>query len=124
MTGEPVVTLARYRVPEANAKAVLDLLQQVAAKTRAEEGNTYFLSYREHSEPNHLVLIEGWDSQAALDRHRQTPHFQEIVLGSIVPLLESRTVTHLAPIDLQEPYEDASLPDVATIERTINKAGG
>ncbi len=102
MTPEPVVTLARYRVCETNAPAVLELLEDAAAKTRAEEGNTYFLSYREHDDPNTLVLLEGWESHDALEQHRQTAHFQETVLGSIAPLLEYRTVTLLAPIRLEE----------------------
>lgn len=102
MRPQPVVTLARYHVPDLNALPVLDLLRQAAAETRAEHGNTYFLSYREHDQPNSIVLVEGWRDQEALDRHRRTAHFQDLVLGEIVPLLHSRTVTHLAPIDLEQ----------------------
>jgi autoinducer 2-degrading protein len=102
MTPEPVVTLARYRVCGEHAPVVLELLEDAAAKTRAEAGNTYFLSYREHDDPNTLVLLEGWDSYEALEQHRETAHFQETVLRSIAPLLESRTVTLLAPIHLEE----------------------
>jgi quinol monooxygenase YgiN len=37
-------------------------------------------------------VVEGYASREAFAAHRETPHFQELVLDGIVPLLESRTV--------------------------------
>jgi quinol monooxygenase YgiN len=38
------------------------------------------------------ALLERYASRAALAAHRETPHFTQVLLGKIVPLLESRTV--------------------------------
>jgi quinol monooxygenase YgiN len=38
------------------------------------------------------VLLERYISPEALAEHRSAPHFTQVLLGQIVPLLESRTV--------------------------------
>jgi quinol monooxygenase YgiN len=37
-----------------------------------------------------FLLYEQYTDQAALDAHRNTPHFKEIIEGTIVPLLDRR----------------------------------
>jgi quinol monooxygenase YgiN len=37
-----------------------------------------------------FLLYEQYTDQAALDLHRNTPHFKEIIEGTIVPLLDKR----------------------------------
>jgi (4S)-4-hydroxy-5-phosphonooxypentane-2,3-dione isomerase len=36
------------------------------------------------------MLYEHYVDQAALDAHRATPHFKEIIEGTIIPMLEKR----------------------------------
>ena len=43
-----------------------------------------------HREPDLFLLYEHYVDQAALEAHRNTPHFKEIIEGSIVPLLDKR----------------------------------
>jgi len=38
------------------------------------------------------VLLERYASREALATHRETPHFPEVLLGRIVPLLDARTI--------------------------------
>jgi quinol monooxygenase YgiN len=38
----------------------------------------------------YFLLYEHYADQGALDAHRNTPHFKEIIEGVIVPLLEKR----------------------------------
>lgn len=37
-----------------------------------------------------FLLYEQYATHAALAAHRDTPHFQEIIEGEIVPMLEKR----------------------------------
>ncbi|MDJ0489914.1 antibiotic biosynthesis monooxygenase [Rhodococcus qingshengii] len=90
-----MTTLARYEVAAESLQGVLDDLLVAARLTRAEVGNLYFHAYVADDES--LVLLEGWDSQASLDEHRRTDHFQDLVLGKIAPRLVSRTVETLHP---------------------------
>ncbi|GAA2428559.1 hypothetical protein GCM10010433_30690 [Streptomyces pulveraceus] len=91
------VVVARYRTKDGAQDTVLPLLDTVAAASRREPGN---LAYRVHQgteDPQAVVLYEEYASEDDFTAHCATPHFQEIVLGKVVPLLESRDVLRCAP---------------------------
>ncbi|WP_329193114.1 putative quinol monooxygenase [Streptomyces sp. NBC_01435] len=91
------VVVARYRTKDGAQDTVLPLLDTVAAASRQEPGN---LAYRVHQgteDPRAVVLYEEYASEGDFTAHCATEHFQEIVLGKVVPLLESRDVLRCAP---------------------------
>ncbi|MEU9319903.1 putative quinol monooxygenase [Streptomyces sp. NPDC048295] len=91
------VVVARYRTRAGEENTVLPLLDTMAAASREESGN---LAYRVHQgteDPRAIVLYEEYASEADFTAHCATPHFQEIVLGKVVPLLESRDVLRCEP---------------------------
>ncbi|MFB6940843.1 putative quinol monooxygenase [Streptomyces sp. NPDC060286] len=91
------VVVARYRTREGEENTILPLLDTMATASRQEPGN---LAYRVHQgteDPRAIVLYEEYASEADFTTHCATPHFQEIVLGKVVPLLESRDVLRCAP---------------------------
>ncbi|MEU7636049.1 MULTISPECIES: putative quinol monooxygenase [unclassified Streptomyces] len=91
------VVVARYRTEEGEEDTVLALLDTMAAASRKEPGN---LAYRVHQgteDPRSILLYEEYRSAADFTAHCAAPHFQEIVLDKIVPLLESRDVLRCAP---------------------------
>jgi quinol monooxygenase YgiN len=84
--------IARYTLAPGNEDEVLALLPQLAEASRAEPGNVSFTVYRALENPRDVVLLERYVSRDAFAAHRETPHFQELVLGKIAPLLENRVV--------------------------------
>ncbi|MFF2010945.1 putative quinol monooxygenase [Streptomyces sp. NPDC058195] len=91
------VVIARYRTKEGAEDTVLPLLDTMAAASRREPGN---LAYRVHQgteDPRAVVLYEEYASEADFTAHCATEHFRQIVLGKVVPLLESRDVLRCAP---------------------------
>ncbi|MER5361000.1 antibiotic biosynthesis monooxygenase family protein [Streptomyces sp. NPDC002785] len=91
------VVVAHYRTKSGEENTVLPLLDTMTAASRNEPGN---LAYRVHQgieDPRAIVLYEEYASEADFTAHCETSHFQEIVLGKIVPLLESRDVLRCAP---------------------------
>jgi len=84
--------IARYRVAAGNETAVRGLLGRLAAASQGEPGNVSFVAYAQLEDERDVVLLERYASREALDAHRHTPHFNDLVLGKIVPLLESRVV--------------------------------
>lgn len=58
--------------------AVLDALSAMLAPTRAEAGCRQYDLHVDHADPNRLVMIERWDSQAALDAHIASPHMARL----------------------------------------------
>ncbi|MFG2227556.1 putative quinol monooxygenase [Streptomyces sp. NPDC048644] len=91
------VVLARYRTRPDAEHTVLTLLDAMATASRQEPG---CLGYRVHQgieDPRAVVLYEEYACEADFTAHCASAHFQEIVLGKVVPLLESRDVLRCAP---------------------------
>jgi (4S)-4-hydroxy-5-phosphonooxypentane-2,3-dione isomerase len=89
---EPVYVFAKWQVKGEHLATVLSLLPQVAKKSREEKGNLFYKIHQSTSDANTLMLYEGYADEAAAQEHRNTEHFQEIVLTKIIPLLGNREV--------------------------------
>jgi len=92
MTTQPIHAFAKWQVKEEHLQEVLSILPQMIIDTRNEEGNLYYKIHQSISEPQTLVLHEGYKDEAALEAHRASDHFKAMVLNQIVPLLEKREI--------------------------------
>lgn len=92
MSEQAVYTFAKWRVKEGRLAAVLTLLAELTAESTAEEGNLLYKIHQSRADANTLVLYEGYKDEAALAQHRNSQHFQTLVIGKIVPLLEDREI--------------------------------
>jgi quinol monooxygenase YgiN len=93
MKSEQVITVfAKWRVKEGQLNAVLNLLKEVVEKSTSEEGNLLYNIHQSQLDVNTLVLFEKYKDEAALAEHRNSEHFQTVVVGKIVPLLEEREI--------------------------------
>jgi quinol monooxygenase YgiN/predicted GNAT family acetyltransferase len=84
--------IARYTVTFGNELEVASLLAQLADATRAEPGNLSSATYAKLDDERDLVLLERYASLDALNAHRASAHYQDLLLGQIVPRLDSRVV--------------------------------
>ncbi len=84
--------IARYTVTFGNELEVQSLLTQLAEATRTEPGNLSFATYRQLDDERQLVLLERYASLDAFMAHRATVHYNDLVLGQIVPRLDDRVV--------------------------------
>jgi quinol monooxygenase YgiN len=87
--------IARHTMKPGAASSVLPLVEQLIDAAREEPGNLAFDAYRSTRDPESYVLLERYASREALDAHRASAHFQDIVLRQLVPLLSSRTIEEL-----------------------------
>jgi quinol monooxygenase YgiN len=87
-----VQLIARYTITAGKEDEVLALLPKLTEAARAEPGNIAFTAYRQLDDPRGCVLLERYASREALAAHRETAHFKDLVLGQIVPRLDSRVV--------------------------------
>jgi quinol monooxygenase YgiN len=87
-----VYVFAKWQVKEGQIDAVLSLLTDVVRESTQEPGNLFYKIHQDKQEANTLVLYEGYVDEAAVDAHRQSAHFQDVVIGKIVPLLANREV--------------------------------
>jgi len=86
-----IVLVARYTVKPGQGDAVEAALTRMAPLVKAgEPGCTLYHANRATDNPDLFLLVEHYQDQAALAAHRETPHFKEIIEGTIVPLLDKR----------------------------------
>lgn len=92
MNDQTVFTFAKWKVKESQQEKVLELLGQVASETSKEVGNVFYNVHVSISDPNTVVLWEAYTDEQAVEAHRASDHFQNIVIQQILPLLEQREV--------------------------------
>jgi quinol monooxygenase YgiN len=86
-----IVLAASYTGLPGKGDAIAENLKRMAVEVKkTEPGCLIYHACRSTENPDFFLLYEHYADQAALDAHRTTPHFQEIIEGSIVPLLEKR----------------------------------
>lgn len=85
-----VVLVAGYRARPGQGEAVAEAMREVVAHSRQEPGCLLYFVNRSRDDPNRFVLYEHYRDQAAVDAHRASAHFQEVVVSRVIPLLESR----------------------------------
>jgi len=79
---------------EGEEERVRALLEEIAPVVRAEPGCLMYIAHRSVDDPRTFFLYEQYVDEAAFHAHRETEHFQELVLGEAIPLLESRSPIH------------------------------
>ncbi|MFT3796151.1 putative quinol monooxygenase [Flavobacterium sp.] len=92
MKKQPVYVFAKWTVKQGQLDAVLKLLPNPIEKSRKEAGNLMYNIYQERSDSNVLFLFEGYADEDALEQHRASDYFQNVIVKQIVPLLERREV--------------------------------
>ena len=72
--------------PEGHER-VLEVLREDAAAASREPGNGRFEFYVHPEDPNRIVLVEEWLTEAALDEHRVHEHTEAVVAALTDPTL-------------------------------------
>jgi quinol monooxygenase YgiN len=86
-----VLLVARYYVKPGNVDAVIAALEKMAPLVAATEPEcSLYMANRSQEDPNLILLVERYTDMDAIAFHRETPHFKEIIEGTVVPLLEKR----------------------------------
>ncbi len=86
-----IVLVALYTVLPGKGDEVAAALTRMAPLVaQLEPGCAMYHVNRAVENPDHFLLYEQYVDQAALDAHRDTSHFKEIVEGTVVPLLAKR----------------------------------
>jgi quinol monooxygenase YgiN len=94
MTGldASVVTVARWRTTDGARSQVFKYIGALKQQSLAEPGCLGYEALQALDDPNSLILVESYRDTAALDAHRDSAHYRELVVGHILPLLVDRDV--------------------------------
>jgi quinol monooxygenase YgiN len=91
------VVVARYRTNPDAQEQVLALLDEMTRRSLAEPGCRGYRVHQGVEDARTIVLYEEYDAEADFTAHCASEYFRDIVLGRVVPLLESRDVVRLGP---------------------------
>jgi len=72
-----VQVIARFVARDGRGNQLKALLEGMLIPNRAEPGCESYELYESNSN-GRFYLVEEWESQAALDRHVATPHFERL----------------------------------------------
>ena len=94
-----VVLVAKYYVRPGKSAEVETALKTMAACVREQEpGCLLYHVNRSRENADLFLLYEQYRDTAALEAHRATSHFREIIEGTIVPLLDKREREFYEPV--------------------------
>ncbi len=89
-----IAVAAEWRALPGHEATVRQLMLQAAAAVRQHEpGNLLYIAHQDAADPARFLFYEQYADQAALEAHRDSAHYQDLVVGQIVPLLAERKVT-------------------------------
>jgi len=94
---DEVTVLARWQPAPSAMAEVLALAHEMRERSLAEPGCLGYEIYRTAATPEAVLLVERYRDAAALDKHKQSPHYQLLVTGQVLPLLAYRKVDLLRP---------------------------
>ena len=86
-----IVLVAHYYGKPGQGDEIEAALKRMAPRVaESEPGCKLYQACRSQENPDRFLLYELYVDEAALLNHRETPHFQQIIEGTIMPLLEKR----------------------------------
>lgn len=98
--GDTVIVVAHWETTDDALSEVLAHIAALQPRSLAEPGCLGYEVLQSIDQPNSLTLIETYRDSAALDAHRDSTHYRELVIGRILPLLSDRAVAITHHVDL------------------------
>ena len=100
MSATPIHTFAKWKVKPGQLENVLSILKELKAKSVQEKGNLFYQVHQDNSDPNTLILFEGYSDDSALTLHRNAGYYKQAVIERAAPLLADREVILAIPIEI------------------------
>jgi quinol monooxygenase YgiN len=85
----------RMRFDEADHDAVAEMLCQLTPASRQEPGCVHYIAHLVEGDPSTVLIYEQYADEAALERHRNTPHFRQFAIGGLYLKMRERQVERL-----------------------------
>jgi quinol monooxygenase YgiN len=93
-----VIVVALLKVKPGSADEAIEGFRPVIEGTHLEDGCRAYALHRDSSDPDTLVLVEKWDSQADLDRHFTQPHMAPLGELATTVLAEPPRILFCCPL--------------------------
>ncbi len=90
--------IVRMSFDATDRQEVEDLLRSLTAASRQEPGCVTYISHFVEGEPATILIYEQYKDQAALEHHRNAPHFHQYAVGGLYQKMRTRHMENLTAI--------------------------
>lgn len=80
----------RMKFDEKDRPAIDEMLRAVAPLSRQEPGCVTYVPHWVEGESATVVIYEQYKDEAALEHHRNSPHFAKYITGGLLQLMKDR----------------------------------
>ena len=88
----------RLTFEDADRETLAETLRKLTEASRQEPGCVNYIAHFIEGEPCTVVIYEQYADEAALEHHRNTPHFKELAEGSLYLHKHTRALEFLNAI--------------------------
>ena len=88
----------RLTFEEGDRDAVVELLRQLIAPSRREAGCVSYIPHFVEGEPATVLIYEQYADEAALEHHRNAPHFHQYAIGVLYQKMRERQLENLTAV--------------------------
>jgi quinol monooxygenase YgiN len=88
----------RLTFEEGDRETIAEILRKLTPASRGEAGCVTYIPHFVEGEPLTLLIYEQYADEAALEFHRNSPHFLEYAAGGLYKLKHTRKVENLLAI--------------------------
>ena len=78
---------------------IIEALQGLAGASRQEPGCVTYIPHTLEADPDTVLIYEQYVDEAALEHHRNSPHFQQYAAGALYKLKHTRQMEYLRTVD-------------------------
>jgi quinol monooxygenase YgiN len=84
------VVSALWRANEGEGDRIARIIEELTPLSRSEPGNLFYQAHRSPEDPRLFYLYEQYVDADGYQAHQDSEHFQRLVIGEVIPNLESR----------------------------------
>lgn len=88
----------RLRFDQDDHEKVVEILRQLTTASRQEPGCVSYIPHFVEGDNTTVLIYEQYADEAALDHHRNTPHFAQFAIGGLYQLMKDRQVENLTAV--------------------------
>jgi quinol monooxygenase YgiN len=90
--------IVRMTFDPADREAVEEILCPLTVASRQEQGCVSYIPHFVEGESCTVLLYEQYADEAALERHRASPHFHQYAIGGLYQKMKGRQLENLSAV--------------------------
>lgn len=90
--------IVRMRFDPKDHDGIAETLRQLTAASREEPGCVSYIPHFVEGDANTVLIYEQYANEAALEQHRNSPHFKQHAIGGLYQRMLDRELENLSAI--------------------------